>query len=175
MYRLLLTDYLPRIYSKISDKIKLKFFQVIAVSVLLYGCTTRRKSLMGIIQGCCVPFKTNPESAPPGTAAVRPFASHLTNHPSKMNKMLGTAEEALAHGHVSVGQPANTYNHRLSADTGWTTQMWWMIEMDVERESMKFVQSACLLVDVVVVVVVDDDDDDDFTLNFLFCKKIFLS
>ena len=33
--------------SDLSDKIKQNFFQTLSISVLLYGCTTWKKSLMG--------------------------------------------------------------------------------------------------------------------------------
>ena len=52
-------------------------------------------------------------------AAVQPPTSHLTNHPSKMNKTLGIIlKDKLiiilptpTHGHTSVGQLSNLYMH----------------------------------------------------------------
>ena len=55
------------------------------VSVLMYGCTTKRSEIKfdGITQRCCVLFKQMLEAAPYKPATVQPLTSHLTNHPNK--------------------------------------------------------------------------------------------
>ena len=77
----------------LSDKIKRTFFQAVAVSVRLHGCTrwilTKRlkKKIKGIdaimLYGVWNRSWKKPLCK---TATVRPLASHLTNHPSKMNR-----------------------------------------------------------------------------------------
>ena len=46
--------------SDLTDKMKRSFFQAAVVSILLYGCTTWRKSLTANTQGCCEQFWTSP-------------------------------------------------------------------------------------------------------------------
>ena len=75
-----------------SDKIKQDFFQVVAVSILLYGCTTmtltkrRDKNQNGIYtRMLCAALKNPGSNTSQKTVAVRPLISHLTNHSSKTN------------------------------------------------------------------------------------------
>ena len=56
--------------SDLADKIKWEFFQSVAISVLLFSCTPgnftkclEKKKLIGIMQGCCMLFWTNPCSS----------------------------------------------------------------------------------------------------------------
>ena len=68
-------------------------------------------------------------ATPNKTAVAWPPTFCLTNHPSnKICRVLGGGSEdklisdvslwTPTHGHTSVGQPAKTYIHQLSADTG---------------------------------------------------------
>ena len=89
------------------------------------------------------------------TIVVQPLTSHLTNHPSKMNKTYRKNKEKLinivllwapTHGPTIVGQSAKTF-HLLWANTGWHLEdrgstsrvmanrnVWW----EKERESREF-------------------------------------
>ena len=82
--------------SDMSYKIKWDFFQVVTVSIILYGCTTwtqtkhMEKKLDGnywrILRAVLKKYwKQRP--SPPPKAAVRPTRPHSTNHPSKANKI----------------------------------------------------------------------------------------
>ena len=78
---------------EISNKIKQEFFQAVAVSVQLYGCTTW--TLMKCLESKldrkytrmlhAVLNKSRKQHCHK-TAALWPLASHLKNHPSKTNK-----------------------------------------------------------------------------------------
>ena len=76
---------------------------------------------------CC--FRQNQEATPHKTAAVRPLASHLINHPRrsryaehcwicKEKPISDLLWQRSMHGHTSVDRPANIYLHQLCADTG---------------------------------------------------------
>ena len=76
----------------LSNKRKQNFFQVIALSILLYGCNTRtitkrlKKKLDEKYTRMLVLFWTNPGSSTLKTGAVRPLTSYLINHTNKTNK-----------------------------------------------------------------------------------------
>ena len=76
--------------SDLSGKVKQYFFQAVAVSILLYGCTpwtlTKRteKNLDGNYTRMLCAFLN--EAAPHKAVTVRPLNFHLTNYSSKTNK-----------------------------------------------------------------------------------------
>ena len=82
----------------LSDKIKWEYFKAVAMSVLLYGCTTwtltkhQEKKPGGNYTGCSEQIL---EVAPNKIAAVWPLTFHLTNHPSKTNKIYWTSQNKL--------------------------------------------------------------------------------
>ena len=51
--------------SNLTDKMKRSFFQAAVVLILLYGCTTWRRSSTAIIQECCEQYWTGPGSNTP--------------------------------------------------------------------------------------------------------------
>ena len=72
--------------SDLTDKMKLSFFQVAVVSILLYGCTTWmliwRKSLTATAQECCEQYWTSPGGGTPQSRSCT-----ATYHPSwKLSK-----------------------------------------------------------------------------------------
>ena len=142
----------------ISNKIKWGFFQVVAVSVLLYGCTTwtLTKHLGKELDRNCTRMlhavEKILESAPYKTATVQPLTSHLTNHPSKMSKtcwsLLKKYEQtcelqSLTHRHTSVGGPTKTYIHQFCVETGCCQKdlEQWLIVTNSERVSRESVLS----------------------------------
>ena len=93
--------------SDLSDKIKWDFFQAVAVSILLYGCTTlmlkkkmlREKTWWKLFKNATRCFELILEAKPYKTEAVRPLTSHLKNHPSKVNKTCRTLLEKQGQTH----------------------------------------------------------------------------
>ena len=84
----------------LSDEIKEAFIQALAMSVLLYCCTSQtltKRSEKKLDENypwmLRVVLKKILEAAPDKTAAVRPLTSHLTSHPSKTSKSLLTMPE----------------------------------------------------------------------------------
>ena len=84
----------------LSNRIKWNFFQAVAVSILLYRCTTwmltkyignKLEKELHTNATCC--FEQILEATLQKTVVVRPPTSHLTNHPNKMNKTWDTARE----------------------------------------------------------------------------------
>ena len=79
--------------SDLPNKITLDFFRAVAVSILLYGCTTwtLKKHMEKKLDGnytrmLRISLNKSWKQHPHETTAVRLLASHLTNHPSKTNK-----------------------------------------------------------------------------------------
>ena len=74
--------------SDLSDKIKWGFFQVVVVSVLLYGCTSwTQNAHMELHKNATCCFEQILEAAPHKTPALRPVTSLLTNHTNKTSKI----------------------------------------------------------------------------------------
>ena len=78
--------------SGLSENIKWEFFHAEAMSVLIYGCTTRtlmklwgKKVKWELKRNIPYCFKQILEAAPHKIAATRWLTSHLTNHSNKMN------------------------------------------------------------------------------------------
>ena len=103
--------------SNLSDEIKQELFQAVAVSVLLYGCTTWRE----LHEDTVCYFEQILEAAPNKTVAVWPLTSHLTNHQERQarhNRFCWRSKDklisdilqwTLTHEHTSVGWPRKTY------------------------------------------------------------------
>ena len=116
-------------------KNKTEFFQDVAVSVLLYSCTSWNltkhidKNLhMGTLQGCSVFFEKILKADSQKTGPMRTIISNLPNHPNKINWV--TISEArmnrevtssceLLHINTYVDQPAKNYIHRLCVQSKW--------------------------------------------------------
>ena len=112
-----------------SNKIKQHFFQIVAVSILLYRCTTwkimkrREKKLNGDYTSMLHTVLNKSKSQhSTQTAAVRPLTSHLTNQPNKTNKTCWALSEkqgrtqkrrflmdSCTWTHPNVGRSAKTY------------------------------------------------------------------
>ena len=117
--------------SDLCDKIKQDFFQTVVVLVLLYSCTTC--ALMKYLEkklhldSTCY-FQQILEETPYNTVAVRPLASHLTNHQGRWTKHAGHCWRSKwllwtsTHRNICIGQRAKTYIHLLCADTGYSLQ-----------------------------------------------------
>ena len=79
----------------LSDRIEQDFFHIMAVSILLYGCTTLMLMKCMENKNATCYFEQILSTIPHNTTAVQPLSSHLTNHPSKTNKICGgTVEKA---------------------------------------------------------------------------------
>ena len=105
--------------SDLSDKIKQDFFQAVAVSLLLYGCTVwtlikrmeKRldENYAEILQAI---LNISKKQHPPNSCTV---TYHLWNHPSKTNKTCRTLQE----------KQGQTHKWRSSMDHyTWTCQCW---------------------------------------------------
>ena len=116
--------------SDFSDKIKPKFIQDVAMSILLSGCTTctLKKCLE---KKCCLEQLL--EASPFKTTVIWPLTSHLTNNPSKMSKTCCALSEkqrqthkwcSLIDSYISVGQQAETYFRQLFVDSGCSWDNW---------------------------------------------------
>ena len=60
------------------------------------------------------------DEAPHKTAAVQPLISHLSIHPSKCGKYLGTAGEVRMNSEATLSYgllPTNNYLHKLCVDS----------------------------------------------------------
>ena len=84
----------------LSDKIKRYFFQVVAVSILLYKSTTwtltkwiGEKAGLELHKNVVCCLEQILEAAPHKTAALWSHAFYLTNHPSKISKICGVLLE----------------------------------------------------------------------------------
>ena len=119
----------------ISDKIKWEFFQAVAMSVLLYGCSTwtltkcLEKNLDGnytrmlnsVLNNSWKQHTTKLQlygnlPAIPKTIQVR-WARYAV-HCWRSKEELISDIFLWTHGHTSVGWPATTYIHHLCVDTG---------------------------------------------------------
>ena len=108
----------------------MRILQAVAISVLLYGCTTstlikypEKKTRWKLHKDATCGFEQILEAAPHKTAAVQLLISHLTNHAEHCwkskdklisNVLLWTPTDE----HTSVDQPAKTYIHQFCMDTG---------------------------------------------------------
>ena len=148
--------------SDLSDKIKQDFFQAVAVTVLLYGHTTR--TLMK-----CLENKLNRKDTrilhallnkswkdptkqmlyghlPPITKIIQirwaRRAGHCWKRRNKLisNSLLSTP----THGHASVGQPGKTYIHQLCADIGCSLED---LSGDRDQERIKEFHAICSQLD----------------------------
>ena len=79
--------------SNLSSKIKQDFFQAVAVSILLYGCTTwtltkcmEKKTKWELHKNATCCFEQILVAKWHKTAAVWPHTSHLTDHPNMISK-----------------------------------------------------------------------------------------
>ena len=86
--------------SNLPDKRRWDILEDVAVSLLLYGCTTwtltkrMDKSSLETTHKCYVLFWINPDcNNPRMETVVLPLTSHLINHPSKTNKLCGVQLE----------------------------------------------------------------------------------
>ena len=80
--------------SNLSDEIKMDFFTVVALSILLYGCTIhnkthREKARWELHKNDTSYFEQILEAKPHETTAARPLTSHLKKHPYKTKKICG--------------------------------------------------------------------------------------
>ena len=107
--------------SDLSNKIKQDFFQVVAVSILLYRCTIwmltkcMEKKLDGELHKNAVcQFEQILEALPKNTTAVWPLTSHLKNHWTKMNKTCGTL----------LDKQGQTHAHSSMDSYTWTCHFW---------------------------------------------------
>ena len=116
--------------SDLYNKIKWDFFQIVAMSIQLYGCATwtLTKHMEKVRwefhknATCCLEQILEPTYHK--TASVWPPASHLTNHSSKTNKTFGALLKKFVGIHKrcslmdsSDGWPTKTYIHQPWVDT----------------------------------------------------------
>ena len=100
-----------------SNRIIWNFFQVVAVFILLYGCTTWtltkhiEKKLDGNYTRMLSPISH--------TIQVRQMRCSWWNKNKLINDVLLWTP---IHGHTSFGQPAKTYIHQLCVDTGYNLE-----------------------------------------------------
>ena len=132
------------------------FFQAVAVSVLLYSCTTctwrrnvwRRRNI-GTTEGCYMLFWTNPASSTYNLEAVRSLTAYHTNYPNKMSRTCWAllVKKGWIHKRRSP-MNSNTWTHQcclsrkhihqLCADTGYCLEeKRWPIRTDRERGGVK--------------------------------------
>ena len=97
----------------IPDKIKQEFFQALAMSVLLYGCTiwTKKKSKYEL-GGC---FKQIPEAALYKTAVLWPLTSHFTNYCRKMSTCWALLKKRWTHKQCSL-MDSDRWTHLMLAN-----------------------------------------------------------
>ena len=139
------------------------FLQILAVSMLLYRCTTwtltkcMKNKIDGHYTWC---FEQILETTPNKTA-VRPVTTHLKNHQrrtrlpvhSRRSKNKLISDLLLwtpRYERASVGRQARTYLQQLCADTGYIFEERWMIGTEGVKKSRKAVLSTWL------------NDDDNF-------------
>ena len=142
----------------LSDRIKLEFFQAIAVSVLLYNCTTLtlekwlEKNLNTNYTRMLCAVLNKSRKLYSTELVVSPFTSHLTNHPRNMSKTYWRSKNKLisdillctpAYGYTSVDWLVKTYIHQLCADNGCHLENL-PIEMYSERKLKASVMSTYL-------------------------------
>ena len=79
--------------SDLSDEIKWEFFQIVAMWVLLYGCTTwtlmkcqEKKVRWELLKDSACYFEQILEAALHKATALWPLTFHHTNHPRKVRK-----------------------------------------------------------------------------------------
>ena len=123
----------------LRTKLEEIFFHAVAVSILLYGCTTwtliklTEKNLDGTTQKCYKLSWTHPRSNTLRKTFVRPLTSHFKNHPrrrrhtdtsgkARTNSWATFIYGPLKHGYACVGRLVldglPTLVHQLWADTG---------------------------------------------------------
>ena len=123
--------------SDLTDKLKREFFQAVAVSVLLYGCTTwtLTKRLENKIDGSCTrmlpaalnkSWKQHPTKKqlyghlPPITQTIRERRTRHAGHCWRSSDELisDVLLWAPTHGRTRPGRPTKTYIEQLCEDSG---------------------------------------------------------
>ena len=105
--------------SDLTDKIKCKFFQAVAISILLYGCTTQtlrktlgKKSKIRSTQKCWILFWTNPQTSTTQHGyCTATYCQSKTDRPGSAWKQGQTSDISLltwTHEHTNVHQPVNS-------------------------------------------------------------------
>ena len=172
------------------------FFQTVALSILLYGCTTwtltkrTEKKLdenyARILRGVLNKFQ---KQLPTKTAAWRSLTSHLTNIQIRRKRHAEhcwrSKDELIGddlqwtpiYGHASVDRPAKTYLHQLWAETGWILkdQPGMKDDRDRKRERERERERERGGGEFVLSARLDDDNDDGLLWMILFLSLPSLS
>ena len=122
--------------SDLANKLKRQFFQAVAVSVLLYGCTTwtLTKRLENKIDGSCTrmlraalnkSWKQHPTKKqlyghlPPITQTIKERRTRHAGHCWRSSELISDVLLwAPTHGRTRPGRPTKTYIEQLSEDSG---------------------------------------------------------
>ena len=135
------------------------FFNVVAISILLYRCTTWtwtkrvEESLMGTTQECYVLFWTNPAcNRPRISSCTVTYPPHHKNYPNKTNKTEPLTNSLMTFffepRHMDTIELADHLELTITVwilDVVWRTRReQWMIETVGEKESGKSLLSAWL-------------------------------
>ena len=172
--------------SDVIDKIKRDFFQTLAVSILLCGCTkwTLRKRMEKQLNGNCtkmlrailnkfwMQYSTKQQlysHLPPISKTIQIRGVRHVRHcwRSVTELIHDVLLWTFSHGRASVGQSTRTYLQKLCTDTGWRLEGLpeAMVDRDEwrerERESRKSVLTAW-------------HDDDIYVLSFKLFHDIYI-